>query len=133
MEVAMLSLHEVSVFLQYVPAPLQDIVLELRNIIASVAPDAVELIRWGGLSYCHEGRGGLVSAGICQIGIHADHVRLEFIHGVFLPDPGGLFEGTRKSKRYVRLKSYDDAPWEALRQLIEDAARFDPRSLQPLS
>lgn len=62
----MLPFHQIEIFLQHTPAQLQDIVLELRNIIASIAPDAVEVVRWGGLSYCHEGRGGIVSAGICQ-------------------------------------------------------------------
>lgn len=125
----MLSLHEIENFLQRTPAHLQDIVLELRNLIASAAPDAVEVIRWGGLSYFHEGRGGLISAGICQISIHRDHVRLGFIHGAFLLEPRGLFEGTQKYKRYIRLKSYNDAPWEYLQQLIQAASQFDPRSL----
>jgi hypothetical protein len=123
----MLSLHEIEVFLRQMPLSLQDIVLELRNVIASAAPDAVEVIRWGGLSYFHEGRGGLVSAGICQIGIGTDHIRLAFIHGAFLHEPRGLFEGTQKYKRYVRLKLYDDVPWEYLKQLIEEASQFDPR------
>lgn len=126
----MLPIHEITTFLQHSPAPLQDIVLELRNIIASTAPDAVEAIRWGGLSYFHEGRGGIVSAGICQIGIHRDHIRLAFIHGAFLPEPRELFEGTQKYKRYIRIETYDDAPWDYLEQLIDAASRFDPRALQ---
>jgi len=103
--------------------------VELRNIVASIAPDATEVVRWGGLSYYHEGRGRIVSAGICQIGIHKDHVRLAFIHGAFLPDPHSLLEGTQKYKRFVRLESYDDAPWDDLKQLITSASRFDPRSV----
>ena len=126
----MLSLHEIETFLQRTPRHLQDMVFELRNIIASVAPDAVEVIRWGGFSYFHKGRGGLVSAGICQIGIEKDHIRLAFIHGAFLPEPRHLFEGTQKYKRYIRLKSYDDAPWDYLKQLIEEASHFDPRALR---
>ena len=126
----MLPIHQVETFLQHPPAPLQDIVLELRNIIASIAPDAVEAIRWGGLSYFHEGRGGIVSAGICQIGIHKDHIRLAFIHGAFLLEPRNLFEGTQKYKRYIRIASYDDAPWDYLKQLIRTASRFNPRTLQ---
>ena len=126
----MLPIHEITTFLQHSPAPLQDIVLELRNIIASTAPDAVEAIRWGGLSYFHEGCGGVVSAGICQIGIHRDHIRLAFIHGAFLPEPRKLFEGTQKYKRYIRIESYDDAPWDYLEQLIGAASQFDPRTLQ---
>ncbi|RPI93876.1 MAG: DUF1801 domain-containing protein [Chloroflexi bacterium] len=126
----MLPIHQIQSFLQHTPTHLQDIVLELRNIVAAVAPDAVEGIRWGGLSYFHEGGGGIVSAGICQIEMHKDHVRLTFIHGTFLSEPRGLFEGTQKYKRYVRLKSYNDAPWGYLKQLIEEASQFDPRSLQ---
>jgi hypothetical protein len=126
----MLPIHQIETFLQYnTPAHLQDIVVELRNIVASIAPDATEVVRWGGLSYYHEGRGGIVSAGICQIGIHKDHVRLAFIHGAFLPDPRSLFEGAQKYKRFVRLKSYNGAPWDDLKQLVTSAARFDPRSV----
>ena len=123
----MLPIHQVETFLQHTPSHLQDIVLELRNIIASVTPDAVEVIRWRGLSYFHEGRGGVVSAGICQIGIHEDHIRLAFIHGAFLSDPKQLLMGTQKAKRYVRLKSYNDAPWDDLKQLMEESSKFDPR------
>ena len=126
----MLSVHEIDTFLQHTPAPLQDIVWELRNIIASVTSDAVEVIRWGGLSYFHEGRGGIVSASICQIGILADHVQLAFIHGIHLSDPRQMLEGSQKVKRFIRIRSYDDAPWDYLTQMIEESARFDPRSHQ---
>jgi len=123
-----LPIHQVETFLCRTPRHLQDIVLELRNVIASVVPEAVEVIRWGGLSYFQAGRGGLVSAGICQIGIARDHIRLAFIHGTFLPEPRGLFEGTQKYKRYIRLKSYEDTPWDYLKQIIAEASQFDPRS-----
>ena len=127
----MLPFHQVETFLQYTPGHLQDIVLELRNIITEVAPDAAEVIRWGGLSYFHEGGGGIVSAGICQIGIHKDYIRLDFIHGAFLPDPHKLLSGTQKAKRFVHIKTYEDAPWESLKELIADSAKLDPRSLVP--
>jgi len=149
----MLSFHEIEIFLQHTPLHLQGTVLELRDIIASVAPDVVEVIRWGGLSYFHEGRGGLVSAGICQIGPEKDHImppvthlswrtvpgqvcdregyiRLAFIHGAFLSEPRRLFEGSQKYKRYISLRSYDNVPWDYINQLIEETSRFDPRSLQ---
>jgi hypothetical protein len=125
----MLTIHEIDVFLRHTPEHLQDIVLELRNIVVAVAPDAVEVIRWGGLSYFHEGRGGIVSAGICQIGLHGDYIRLDFIHGICLSDPHHLLQGHQKVKRFVKIRSYDDAPWDDLRQLIEEASLFDPRSL----
>ena len=125
----MLPIHHIENFLKFTPPHLQEIVLELRNIIFSVAPDTAEVVRWGGLSYFHEGRGGIVSAGICQIGIHEDHIRLAFIHGAFLPDPRKLLHGTQKAKRFIELNSYDNAPWDDLKQLITASSLFDPRSL----
>ena len=125
----MLPIHHIESFLKFTPPHLQEIVLELRNIIFSVAPDSAEVVRWGGLSYFHEGRGGIVSAGICQIGIHEDHIRLAFIHGAFLPDPRKLLRGTKKAKRFIELNSYDNAPWDDLKQLITASSLFDPRSL----
>ena len=124
----MLPIHQVELFLQQTPPNLQEIVLELRNLIAFAALDAVEVVRWGGLSYFHAGRGGIVSAGICQIGIHTDHIRLAFIHGAFLSDPRRLLEGDRKAKRYIRITSYEDAPWEYLEGLIRASSQFDPRA-----
>jgi len=124
----MLPIRQVEMFLQNKPPAFQEIVLELRNIIVSVAQDAAEVIRWGGLSYFHAGKGGIISAGICQIGIHNDHVRLEVIHGAFISDPHRLFEGKQKYKKFVRIESYENAPWEELKELISSAAKFDPRS-----
>jgi hypothetical protein len=126
----MLPLHQIELFLQNEPLQVQEIVLELRNIIIAAAPDATEVIRWGGLSYFHRGGGGIVSAGICQIGIHESHVRLAFIHGAYLPDPHNLLEGNQKAKRFVRLELYESAPWETLIELIKSSSQFDPYSLK---
>ena len=117
-------------FLQQTEPGLQDIVLELRNIIASVAPGATETVLRKGFSYYFKERGGPVSAGVCQISVQKDHVRLAFIHGAFLPDPKGLLEGDRQYKRFVRIQSYDAAPWDDLKELILASSRFDPRSFQ---
>ena len=105
---------------------LRDIVFELRNLVAAVYPSAEEAIHRYGMTYYDASRGGPVSAGICQIGFFPDHIRLGFIHGVFLPDPRGLLEGDRKVKRYIRIYSYDGAHWDYLKEMIVLSARFDP-------
>jgi hypothetical protein len=115
--------------LQEVPPDLRDIVLEIRNIVASTAPDATEKTHSRGFSYYYKERGGPVSAGICQIGIYRDHVRLGFIHGAFLPDPEGLLVGEPKYKKHLRIYHYGDAPWEYARMLIESSTRFDTHTL----
>lgn len=122
----MLSQRELEAHFAGLPPELLDIVVELRNLAVEIAPQACEEVRRHGLVYHHPG-GGPVSAGICGIHAMRDHVRLYFTHGAFLPDPRGLLvdEG-RKAMRYVRVESFDSAPWEALRALIEAHARFDP-------
>jgi hypothetical protein len=125
-----LSLAEVNRFLDTQPTQLTEIVLELRNLIASIAPQATERILWKGLSYYDESRGGPVKGGICQIELQRDHVRLSFIHGAFLNDPAGLLTGERLYKRYVPLTSYERAPWDELEALIRSSAAFDPRTIQ---
>lgn len=126
----MLPERSIEIYLQQVPVELRDIVLEIRNIVASVAPNATESQHSRGFSYYFKERGGPVSAGICQIGIFRDHIRLGFIHGAFLPDPQGLLVGEPKYKKHIRLYSYENTPWEYLRQLIEASSRFDPYTLK---
>ena len=125
----MLSTTEIESYLEQTHPELRDIVLELRNIIAEIAPDATEVRHSRGMTYFHTGRGGPVSAGICQINIQRDHIRLALIHGAFLPEPRGLFEGSPKYKRYIRIYSYADAPWDYLKDLITASSRFDPYTL----
>jgi hypothetical protein len=122
-------MHSIEKYLEHFPPELRDIVWELRNIVASVAPAATEVARRDGLTYFHQQRGGPVSAGICQIIICSNHIRLAFIHGAFLPDPESLLEGDRKYKRYVRIDSYEQAPWDALKDLIASSSCFDPSIL----
>jgi hypothetical protein len=104
--------------------------MELRSIIASVAPNATEVFHSKGLTYYSKERGGPVSAGICQIGIYQDHIRLAFIHGAFLPDPRSTLVGDRKYKRYVRIVSYENTDWDYLKDLIVSSAHFDPYTLR---
>lgn len=124
----MLPTSNLAHYLDSLSPEIRDIVLELRNLIASIAPDAAEVRHSKGFSYFHEQRGGTVSAGICQI-IIDDHVRLAFIHGAFLPDPLGLLIGDAKYKKYIRISSYDEAPWDYLTLMITESSNFDPRSI----
>ena len=116
--------------LEFVNPDLRDIVFEIRNIVARVAPTATEVQHSRGFSYYHKERGGPVSAGICQIAIFPDHVRLAFIHGAFIPDPRGILVGKEKAKRHVRIYHYADAPWDYFEELIETHSLFDPYTLK---
>lgn len=117
-----LTFCELAAFLEDQPEPLAEIVIELRKLVLAAAPDAVETIAWGGLSYHRPDRGGRIKGAVCQISLHRSHVRLSFIHGVRLPDPSRLLRGDRKSKRFVPLKVLGEVGALPLVPLIRAAA-----------
>ncbi|MCJ7696063.1 MAG: DUF1801 domain-containing protein [Anaerolineaceae bacterium] len=127
----MLEIQDIKHFLTLYPVELGDIVLELRNLIATVAPGCTETIRsrTRSLSYYFGKFGGPVSAGICGIALKEKYVQLQFPHGAFIPDPENLLTGTGKAMRHLVLRSYEHVPWDAVRDLIYEHANFDPRSL----
>ncbi len=126
----MLPSRAIETFLQKLPQDWRDIVLELRNLIVEVAPGVTETGTARGFNYYYRDRGGPVSAGVAQITIHENHIRLAFIHGAYLPDPKNLLEGETMPKRFIRLTRYDTVPWEDLKDFIIHSSRFDPRTLQ---
>ena len=125
----MLPTRTVEKLLESHPPHLQEIALELRSLVTQVAPTVTEKIHSRSLSYFFAERGGPVSAGLCQINLHSDHVRLGFIHGAFLPDPKGLLVGEPRYKKHLRIYSFDEADWDYCRELLTASAAFDPYSL----
>jgi hypothetical protein len=124
----MLPFRIIEGFLKFSDPGLREIVLELRNIVAQVAPGAAEDIRHGGIVYYFAELGGPVSAGVCGIAIKPGHVRLYFTHGAFIPDRTHLLRGSGKAMRYLKLDKFESVPWEEIRDLIAAHADFDPRS-----
>jgi hypothetical protein len=110
----MLHIHEVESFLKYTPAPLQDIVLELRRgrtrfvgaVSAIFTKDAGASARASVRSVCMKATSALISSTF--------FIRLEEIAG-----------GDSKGKAIRRIKSYEEAPWEDLKELIEESSHFD--------
>lgn len=127
----MLSLHELEKHFSYLAPDLLEIVIELRNIVAEIAPQSTERLIRNSLSYYDASRGGPVSAGVCGMDIYRDHIRLYFPLGAFLPDPTGLLQSdpSRLAMRYTLIHSYESAPWEDLRELILASSRLDVRNL----
>ncbi len=122
-----LSIRDVERFLQFQPAPLRDLAIELRELVLTTVPQAAEALRWKGLVYFRPELGGPVRGSLCQISLHQDHVRLGFIHGAFLSDPQGLLQNEgRQAKRFIPLWPGEPVDWDALRALVQAAGVFDP-------
>jgi Domain of unknown function (DU1801) len=54
---------------------------------------------------------------------HKSHINLGFFHGIDLPDPQGMLQGTGKKLRHIKLASLDDAKRPEVRSLAK--AAFD--------
>jgi hypothetical protein len=86
----------------------REVVLALRNVVHRTVPQAEESVLWGSLSYHRPQVGGRVKGAVCQIVVKQGQVRLDFIHGVRLPDPCGLLQGDKLSKRFVPIETVAD-------------------------
>jgi hypothetical protein len=109
-------------FVHALPNDERIIVAALRKVIHRSAPQAVETILWGGLSYHRPNIGGRVKGAVCQIGVKNGQVRLDFIHGIHLTDPLHLLQGNRLSKRFILISSKAEAERPEVAALIREAA-----------
>ncbi len=125
----MIPLATLEAHLKHLPEDMLDIVMEIRDIVERLCPEAVERLDRNGIAYYDANRGGPVKAGICQIIFKQDYLSLEFIHGAFLPDPAHLLHGNNLYKKQALLGAFNDVPWDEVTALITASARFDPASL----
>ncbi len=123
------SLAAVEQHIQYLPREWVEMVLEIRNIVADVCPQAVERLDRRGIVYFDAKRGGSVKGGICMLFFGEKSLHLDFPHGAFLPDPTHLLSGNNLAKWGTHLTKYDDTPWEEIAALITASANFDPTAL----
>jgi hypothetical protein len=105
------------------PSPATARVVEaLRAVIRRTAPGTEESVAWGALSFHRPWIGGRVKGAVCQIVVKDGAVRLDFIHGVRLPDPERLLRGDGVSKRHVPIETVAAAKRPAIALLIRNAA-----------
>jgi hypothetical protein len=125
----MIPLAALEEHLKFLPEDMLDIVMEIRDIVERLCPEAIERLDRNGIVYYDANRGGPVKAGICQILFKQDYLSLEFIHGAFLPDPAHLLHGNSLYKKQMLLGAFTDVPWDEVTAIITVSAQFDPASL----
>ncbi len=107
--------------LQITQAAQQATLIRLREIILSIHPDAVEVVRLGDRAATYGLGPKKMIEGYTYILPHTSWVNLGFFRGADLPDPDGLLEGTGKKLRHVKIRSVEAAENPAVRTLIEAA------------
>lgn len=88
----------------------------LRSLVRSVAPKAVEEIKWS--RPCYSNAGGM----FCYLHSTKSYATLGFRNGAVLVDPDGLLEGTGKDMRHIKFKPGLSPDHPAVRALVKRAA-----------
>jgi len=89
-----MSKADLTDFLDGLSRVTRQIVTALRSAVRRAAPGAEQTLLWGGLSYHRPKVGGRVKGAVCQIVAKRGEVRLDFIHGMRLADPGACRRAT---------------------------------------
>jgi hypothetical protein len=100
---------------------MRPIARRLREIIAEIDPEAVEVVRLGDGAATYGLGPKKMSEGYAYIMPYKQWVNLGFYMGATLPDPAAIMEGTGKKLRHVKVRSVEDAGRPAIRALIEAA------------
>lgn len=124
---ACFTAREIEVLVAGLSRQQRQVVAKLRRLIRQAAPEAEETVLWGSLSYHRPALGGRIKGAVCLITPKMDCVHLGFIHGAVLTDPLRLLRGTAKVKRFVRIEKVGDIDEDALRNLVKESAKYDPR------
>ena len=83
--------------------------VHLRDIILSIHPDAVEIVRLGDRAATYGLGPKKMSEGYVYIIPHANWVNLGFYKGADLADPDDLLEGTGKKLRHIKIRAAAEA------------------------
>ncbi len=106
---------------------LRPVLAALRALAHEVHPDGVETASRKERSVSWGFEGGKMNSWYAYAMPHKAHVNLGFFHGVDLPDPERLLEGTGKRLRHVKLRDPAAALAPAVRALMI-AARDERRA-----
>jgi hypothetical protein len=106
------------------PPPLQAIAEELRDLVRSTLPDAVERVRpgWGLIGY--DVPNGRRTAYVAWIWPEREHCHLGFQQGWAMRDPRGVLQGVgiTKQVRWLTFDAGDEIDHELARELLLEAA-----------
>jgi hypothetical protein len=97
--------------------PLRVLVEPWFDVMRRCGPDVTEILHDGMPTACVD------DAAFAYVAAFTTHASIGFFHGVSLPDPAGLLEGSGKRMRHVKLRWEHQPEAAALEALIAAAYR----------
>ncbi len=99
-----------------------------KRVLASLVRDAVlatdkkieEDIKWGALTFIYKGNMAFVYSYN-----QSDYINLGFHKAVELSDPKGLFEGSGKGMRHIKIYTKKDIPVKQMKAWIKEAMKLN--------
>jgi hypothetical protein len=104
---------------------IRDIAEELRGVVRTAVPEAVERVRTGWRLIGYDVPVGSRTRYFAFVAPEPEHVHLGFEYGAWMPDPDGLLLGAHldlKKVRFVTLRPGDPIPTGTLVALTLEAA-----------
>ncbi len=100
--------------IQQLDADKHRIVLKLRELADTIAPDSHERVMYGGIVV-------YLQRPVCGFFVHQKHVTVELERGVEIPDTWGVLEGTGKNRRHLKLTCMDDLSSKRVKTYLQRA------------
>lgn len=97
------------------PDALRDLATKWFGVIKNSGPDVQPIFHDNYPIGCVE------DAPFAYVNVFTAHVNVGFFHGVDLPDPAGLLEGTGKRMRHIKLRPDAMINEQAIHELIQHA------------
>ena len=91
------------------------LIMSLREIIFSIAPNIEENVNEEGLVFLHE------KEQLSGLFLTEEWVTLEFSFGYRFTDKDGILEGTDKFSKYLKFRTSDDIQTKATRYFVQQA------------
>ena len=101
-----------------------DAMKRLREVVKEGAPHSAVGIKWAQPVW--EWNGPMIWMKAAK-----DHVSIGFWRGTEMDDPGKVLEGDGDRMRHIKVKSVDEIPADALRELVRQAVRLNTAKGNP--
>jgi uncharacterized protein YdhG (YjbR/CyaY superfamily) len=105
-------------YLSRLPSERESALRALRAVICEVVPEAIESMDYRMPTYRFKGNP------LCAIASRKQYMAL-YVHTRLLPKYRRQFEGLSMGKECIRFRHLDELPLEAVRKLLEEAARVE--------
>jgi hypothetical protein len=108
-------------FLCGLPAEKRELAEEIRRIVIQADKKIEEAIKWGNLTFVKNGKN---IAFVYTYG-KVSYINFGFFKATSLKDPKGLFQGTGKSMRHVKIYSRKDLDKKQFIAWVKETVRLD--------